>query len=67
MNDIIKIINSLEDLGELVDGVTETVKHEIKKTRTQISWSFISISRRFFSATSNFFSSERYKWIEIYG
>ena len=31
MNDIIKIIKSLEYLGELVDGVTETVKHEIKK------------------------------------
>ena len=31
MNDIIKIIKSLEDLGRLIDGVTETVKHEIKK------------------------------------
>ena len=31
MNDIIKIIKSLEDLGVLIDGVTETVKHEIKK------------------------------------
>ena len=30
MNDIIKIIKSLEDLGVLIDGVTETVKHEIK-------------------------------------
>ena len=28
MNDIIKIIKSLEDLGVLNDGVTETVKHE---------------------------------------
>ena len=26
MNDIIKIIKSLEDLGVLIDGVTETVK-----------------------------------------
>ena len=31
MNDIIQIIKSLEDLGVLIDGVTETVKHEIKK------------------------------------
>ena len=31
MNDFIKIIKSLEDLGVLLDGVTETVKHEIKK------------------------------------
>ena len=34
MNDIInKIIKSVEDLGVLTDGVTETVKHEAKKTR----------------------------------
>ena len=31
MNDIIKMIKPLEDSGELIDGVTETVKHEIKK------------------------------------
>ena len=31
MNDIIKIIKSLEDSGVLIDGVTETVKHEIEK------------------------------------
>ena len=31
MNDIIKIIKSLEDSGVLIDGVTDTVKHEIKK------------------------------------
>ena len=30
MNDIIKIIKQLEDSGVLIDGVTETVKHEIK-------------------------------------
>ena len=33
MNDIIKIIKSLEDLGVLIDGVTETLKHEIKKQK----------------------------------
>ena len=31
MNDIAKIIKSLEDSGVLIDGVTETVKYEIKK------------------------------------
>ena len=31
MNDIIKIIKSLEDSGALIDGVTETVKNETKK------------------------------------
>ena len=30
-NDIIKIIKSIDDLGVLIDGVAETVKHEIKK------------------------------------
>ena len=33
MNDIIKIIKSLEDSGVLIDGVPETVKHEIKKNK----------------------------------
>ena len=31
MNDIIKIIKWLKDSGVLIDGVTETVKHEIKR------------------------------------
>ena len=31
MNDIIKIIKPLQDLGVLIDRVTETVKHETKK------------------------------------
>ena len=30
MNDFMNIIKSLEDSGVLIDGVTETVKHEIK-------------------------------------
>ena len=33
MNDI-KIIKSFEGWGVLVDGVTETVKHERKKNKT---------------------------------
>ena len=31
MNDITKVIKPLEYSGVLTDGVTETVKHEIKK------------------------------------
>ena len=58
MNDI---INSLQDSGVLVDGVTETVKHEIIKRRL-ISWSFVSTFSHFNSATSDFYSSKRYKW-----
>ena len=33
MNDIMKIKKSLEDLGLLIDGATETVKHEIKRQK----------------------------------
>ena len=57
MNGIIKIAKCLEDLGGIIDGVTETVKHE-----RLISWSFVSTFSRFISATSNFFSNKRYKW-----
>ena len=31
MNDIVKIIKSLDDSGVLIHGVTEIVKHERKK------------------------------------
>ena len=60
MDDILKIITSLEALGASIDGVTETVKHEIKKTGRWISWSFVSNFSRFISATSNFFRSKKY-------
>ena len=60
MSDIIKVIKSLEDSGVLIDGVTETVKHEIKKTKRKISWSFVITFSRFISTTSNFVSSKRY-------
>ena len=36
-----KILKSSEDSGVITDGVTETVKREIKKTRRRISWSFV--------------------------
>ena len=31
MNDIIKIIKSLQDSNVLIDSITETVKHETRK------------------------------------
>ena len=34
MNDIIKIVKSLKDLGVLIDGVTETVKTWNKNKKT---------------------------------
>ena len=33
MNDIIKIVKSLEDYGVLLKGVNETIKHEAKEQR----------------------------------
>ena len=33
MDDIIKIIESLEKSGLLIDGASETVKHGMKKTK----------------------------------
>ena len=61
-NDIIKIIKSLEDSSVLIDGVTETVKGKIKKTRSWISQRFVSTFSRLVSANSNFVCSKRYKW-----
>ena len=31
MQDLLKIVNSLEDSGILLDGITETVKNEVKE------------------------------------
>ena len=36
INDIIKIVKSLEDSGLLLKGVTETVQNEVKKTKMRI-------------------------------
>ena len=40
MNDIVKIIKSLEHLGVLINGVTETIKHEIKNQKGRLLWAF---------------------------
>ena len=42
MNDIIKIIKSSEDSNVLIDGVTETVKHEIKKQEDGFFWALLA-------------------------
>ena len=61
MNDLIKIVKSLEDSGLLINAFTELVKHEIK-TRKQISWCIVNTFGRFISTTSDFFNSKMYKW-----
>ena len=33
MNDIIKIVKSLEDSGVILKGVSETIQHEVKEQR----------------------------------
>ena len=43
MNDFIKIIKLLEDSGVLTDGVTESVKHEIKKQEGGFLGDFLAL------------------------
>ena len=43
MNDIIKIIKSLEDSGVLIDGVIETVKRKTKKQEGRYSGAFLAL------------------------
>ena len=58
MNDI-KIIKSLKYLGVLIDGFTETVKHEIKKTEKRITWSIVSTFSHCISAITYFFKKKQ--------
>ena len=37
MNDIMKIVKSLEELGLLIKGISKTIKNEAKKTKRRIS------------------------------
>ena len=69
INDFIKIKKSLEDSGVLINGVTETVKDEIKKTRRWICWSFVSAFNHTIKRISNFFSSKskRGRWVRRTG
>ena len=50
---------SLEDLGVLIDGVAESVKHEIKKKTRWISWWCIATLGCFIGTTCDLFSGER--------
>ena len=34
MQDLLKIVKSLEDSGLLLDGITETVKYEVKEQKS---------------------------------
>ena len=58
MNDIVEIIKSLENSYVLIEGVTETVKHEIKKIRSRISWCFVSFFRCFSGTAFSFVSTK---------
>ena len=40
-NDFIKIIKSLENSNLLIDGITESAKHQIKKARRLTSSCFV--------------------------
>ena len=42
INDIIKIIKPLEDLGLLINGATETVKHEMTKHKGGFSGALLA-------------------------
>ena len=43
MNNIIKIKKSLKDSGVLVDGFTETVKHEVKNKKVDFLEHFLPL------------------------
>ena len=42
LNDIPKIVKSLEDSGVLIEGITETVKHEIKTEEGEFLVAFLA-------------------------
>ena len=44
---VIIVTKSLENLGVIIDGVNETLKHEIKKMRSLISWHVVRNHRCF--------------------
>ena len=63
INGIIKIIKSLEDSNILIDGITETVKYEIKQPEEFLPVLLTpSASSCATSAIIDFFSSKRCKW-----
>ena len=49
------VLDTFEKSGLLVDGATETVKHEIKKIKKQISWGYDGTYGCFIDSTYGFF------------
>ena len=63
INDIIKIIKSLEDSNVLIDGITETVNHEIKKQGGRFLPALLApLAASLVQPVISSVSSERYKW-----
>ena len=61
MNDIVKFIQSWEDSVVLIDGVNETVKHEIKKEGRFLG-AFICTFDCFIGMTRDFFGAKSHYW-----
>ena len=61
MNDLIKILNSLEDSVVLIDRATERVKHEKNRQKGGFIGALLAPLTAL-CATSNFFSSKISKW-----
>ena len=57
-----KIAKPFERSGVLTDGVTEAVKHELKKSRWWASWCFANTFGCFNGTTYNFFCDKSYFW-----
>ena len=55
MDDIIKIVNSLEHSSLLIDGAIETVKHEIKKNKKVDFWCYDGTCGCFIDSTYGLF------------
>ena len=48
IEDIIKIVKSLEGSGFLIEEVTQTIKNKIRKTQRRIFWNIIKYIRCYF-------------------
>ena len=62
VNDIIKVIKSVQNSGVLIDGVTETGKHESKKQEGGFLGALSQSLAASVVQTCNFFSGKRYYW-----
>ena len=62
MADIIKIVESLEKSGLLIDGAPKTVIHEIRKQKRWISWCYDGTYGSFIDITYGFFINACHIW-----